>query len=76
MVTLKGLDSAGDQLKGDNADFQIKKKIVVPGRIIKVVAEHLVAGLMDWVSLKLIKLPKVDAGTKRKLDEIKVNHEK
>lgn len=75
VVKLKGLDNAGDQLSGDNADFQIKKKIVVPGRRVKVVAEYLVSGFMDWVSMKLIKLPAVDQKTKRKLEHIKASHE-
>ncbi|WP_202691859.1 hypothetical protein [Pseudomonas fluorescens] len=75
VVTLKGVDAAGDQLKGDNADFQIKKKITVPGRRISVVADYLVAGFMDWVSMKLVKLPKIDVKTQKKLDEIKANHE-
>jgi hypothetical protein len=75
VVKLKGVDNAGDDLSGDNADFQIKKKIVVPGRRVKTVAEYLVGGFMDWVSIKLIKLPKVDQKTKQKLEQIRVAHE-
>lgn len=75
VVKLKGIDGAGDDLSGDNADFQIKKKIVVPGRRVKTVAEYLVSGFMDWVSIKLIKLPKVDRKTKQKLEKIRIAHE-
>ncbi len=76
VVKMKGVDDAGDELSGDNSDFQIKKKIVVPGRRVQKVAEYLVSGFMDWVSMKLIKLPKVDQTTKQKLEQIRATHEK
>lgn len=75
VVKLKGVDNAGDELIGDNADFQIKKKLVVPGRRIKTVAEYLVSGFMDWVSMKLIKLPPVDKRAKQKLEQIRDAYE-
>lgn len=75
VVKLKGVDNSGDELIGDNADFQIKKKIEVPGRRIKIVADYLVSGFMDWVSMKLIKLPPIDKRTQQKLEQLRASHE-
>lgn len=75
VVKLTGLDKAGDKLNGDNADFQIKKKIEVPGRRVEVIADYLVHGFMDWVSNKLIKLPVVPKRSREKLQQVKDSYE-